>query len=93
LQAFLRLTQWGLLSDPHGAMDGKGRNMRAIPLRAPDEIDPDVVAPIPREAAAARQRLPSVRAEPRSGPGARALEVLLQALAQDEERLRRSVLI
>jgi hypothetical protein len=75
-------------------MDGKGRYMRAIHFRAPHEIDPDVVAPILREAAARPDRdCRASRAEPRSGPGARALEVLLQALAQDEERLRRSVLI
>jgi hypothetical protein len=40
-----------LLADPHGAMAGNGRYVRAIPFRAPDEVDPDVVAPILREAA------------------------------------------
>ena len=50
-----------LLADPHGAMDGKGRYMRAILFRAPDEIDPDVVAPLLREAAARQtEMLPSV---------------------------------
>jgi hypothetical protein len=49
-----------LLADPHGAMEGKGRYMRAIPFRAPDEINPDVVAPILREAAARQtEMLPS----------------------------------
>jgi hypothetical protein len=41
-----------LLADPHGAMEGKGRYTRAIPFRAPEEVDIDVVAPILREAAA-----------------------------------------
>ena len=41
-----------LLADPHGAMEGTGRYLRAVSFRAPDEIDPDVVAPILREAAA-----------------------------------------
>jgi hypothetical protein len=41
-----------MLADPHGAMEGKGRYIRAIPFREPDEIDPDVVGPILREAAA-----------------------------------------
>jgi hypothetical protein len=41
-----------MLADPQGAMEGKGRYVRAIPFRDPDEIDPDVVGPILREAAA-----------------------------------------
>jgi hypothetical protein len=41
-----------LLADPQAAMEGKGRYTRAIPFRTPDEIDPDVVAPILRQAAA-----------------------------------------
>jgi hypothetical protein len=49
-----------LLADPQGAMEGKGRYTRAIPFRTPDEIDPDVVAPILREAAARQtEMLPS----------------------------------
>jgi hypothetical protein len=40
-----------MLADPQGAMEGEGRYVRAIPFQAPDEIDPDVVAPILREAA------------------------------------------
>ena len=41
-----------LLADPRGVMEGGGRYARAISFRASDEIDPDVVAPILREAAA-----------------------------------------
>jgi hypothetical protein len=49
-----------LLADPHGLMEGNGRYVRAIVFRAPDEINPDVVAPILREAAARRtEMLPS----------------------------------
>jgi hypothetical protein len=52
-----------LLADPHDAMEGEGRYLRAIPFRAPDEINPDVVAPILREAVARQtEMLPS---EPR----------------------------
>jgi hypothetical protein len=40
-----------MLADPQGAMEGEGRYVRAIPFHAPDEIDPDVVAPILRQAA------------------------------------------
>jgi hypothetical protein len=40
-----------LLADPHGALQGDGRYVRSIPFKTPDEIDPDVVAPILREAA------------------------------------------
>ena len=40
-----------LLADPQRAMEGKGRYTRAIPFRTPDEIDPDVVVPILRQAA------------------------------------------
>ena len=43
-----------LLADPHGVMEGTARYLRAIPFRSPDEIDPDVVTPILREAAARR---------------------------------------
>ena len=41
-----------LLADPRGVMEGKGRYLRAIPFRSPEEIDADVVTPILREAAA-----------------------------------------
>jgi hypothetical protein len=41
-----------LLADPQGAMEGNGRYTRAIPFRAPDEIDAAIVGPILREAAA-----------------------------------------
>jgi hypothetical protein len=41
-----------LLADPHGALEGEGRYIRTISFKAPGEIDPDVVAPILREAAA-----------------------------------------
>jgi hypothetical protein len=44
-----------LLADPHDAMEGKGRYLRTIHFRAPDEINPDVVRAILREAVA-RQR-------------------------------------
>ena len=40
-----------MLADPQGAMQGKGRYLRAIPFREPGEVDPDVVASILREAA------------------------------------------
>ena len=40
-----------LLADPREAMEGKGRYTRAITFRTIDEIDPDVVAPILRQAA------------------------------------------
>jgi hypothetical protein len=40
-----------LLDDPDAAMEGSGRYTRSISFDAPDEIDPDVVAPILREAA------------------------------------------
>jgi hypothetical protein len=48
----LVLHKGALLADPHGAMTGGGRYTRAIPFRAPAEIDSDVVGPILREAAA-----------------------------------------
>jgi hypothetical protein len=47
----LVLHKGALLADPHGAMQGSGRYTRAISFRAPDEIDPDGVGPILREAA------------------------------------------
>jgi hypothetical protein len=40
-----------MLADPQGVMQGKGRYVRAIPFHGPDEIDPDIVEPILREAA------------------------------------------
>jgi hypothetical protein len=49
-----------LLADPHQAMEGNGRYLRTISFRAPDEIDPEVLAPILREAAARQtEMLPS----------------------------------
>jgi hypothetical protein len=49
-----------LLADPHDAMEGNGRYLRAIPFQAPGQINPDVVAPILREAAARQtEMLPS----------------------------------
>jgi hypothetical protein len=48
----LMIHKGALLADPYEAMEGKGRYLRAIPFQAPDEINPDVVAPILREAAA-----------------------------------------
>jgi hypothetical protein len=48
----LMIHKGALLADPHHAMEGNGRYLRAIAFQAPDEIDPDVVAPILREAAA-----------------------------------------
>jgi hypothetical protein len=49
-----------LLADPHDAMEGEGRYLRAIPFQAPDEINPDVVTPILREAVARQtEMLPS----------------------------------
>jgi hypothetical protein len=51
-----------LLADPHGAMEGDGRYTRTIRFRAPDEIDPDVVGAILREAAARQtEMLPDFR--------------------------------
>jgi hypothetical protein len=58
----VRLTfhKGALLVDPHDAMEGRGRYLRAIPFQGPDEIDPDVVAPIIREAVARQtEMLPS----------------------------------
>jgi hypothetical protein len=56
----LMIHKGALLADPHEAMEGKGRYLRAIPFQTPDEIDPDVVAPILREAAARQtEMLPS----------------------------------
>ncbi|MBA2528586.1 MAG: hypothetical protein H0V19_01255 [Euzebyales bacterium] len=46
-----------LLADPHGVMDGEGRYSRAITFHSPEQIDPDVVAPILREAAARRTEM------------------------------------
>jgi hypothetical protein len=40
-----------LLADPRGVMEGKGRYLRAIAFRSPEQIDADVVVPILREAA------------------------------------------
>jgi hypothetical protein len=48
----LVLHKGAMLADPHGVMAGRGRYTRAIPFREPDEIEPDVVGPILREAAA-----------------------------------------
>lgn len=40
-----------MLADLHRAMEGSGRYTRSIPFRTPDQVDPDLVAPILREAA------------------------------------------
>jgi hypothetical protein len=48
----LSIHKGALLADPHEAMEGTGRYLRAIRFQAPDEVDPDVLAPILREAAA-----------------------------------------
>ena len=49
-----------MLDDPQGAMEGNGRYLRAIRFEKPDELDPDVVVPILREAAARQtEMLPS----------------------------------
>jgi hypothetical protein len=59
----LILHKGAMLADPQGAMEGGGRYTRAISFREPDEIDPAIVGPILREAAARQtQMLPS---EPR----------------------------
>ena len=56
----LMLHKGALLVDPHDALEGKGRYLRAIRFQAPDEINPDVVAPIIREAVARQtEMLPS----------------------------------
>ena len=56
----LMIHKGALLADPHDAMEGKGRYMRAIPFQSPDEINPEVVAPILCEAATRRtEMLPS----------------------------------
>jgi hypothetical protein len=47
----LVLHKGALLDDPRGAMEGTGRYTRSIPFRSPDQIDPDLVAPILRQAA------------------------------------------
>jgi hypothetical protein len=47
----------GLPADPHGAMQGQSRYSRTIRFRAPDEIDPDVVVPILREATARQKEM------------------------------------
>jgi hypothetical protein len=44
-----------LLADPRGVMEGDGRYTRAVPLRSPEQVDANLLAPILREAAA-RQR-------------------------------------
>ena len=41
-----------MLADPQREMERGGRYTRAIRFREPSEIDPDVVTPILREAAA-----------------------------------------
>ena len=48
----LAIHKGALLADPHGLMEGTGRYLRAIPFGSPDQIDPEVVASILREAAA-----------------------------------------
>lgn len=46
-----------LLADPRGAMQGRARYVRSIPFRAPDEIEPEVVVPILREAGARQSEM------------------------------------
>jgi hypothetical protein len=48
----LLLHKGALFADPHGLMEGDGRYTRTIVFRSPEQIDPDVLAPILREAAA-----------------------------------------
>jgi hypothetical protein len=48
----LVLHKGALLADPHRLMEGDGRYSRTILFRPPEQIDPDVLAPILREAAA-----------------------------------------
>ena len=47
----LVLHKGALLDDPHEAMEGAGRYTRAIPFRTPEEIDPELLAPLLRQAA------------------------------------------
>jgi hypothetical protein len=47
----LVLHKGALLDDPHEAMEGAGRYTRAIPFRTPEEIVPELVAPLLRQAA------------------------------------------
>jgi hypothetical protein len=56
----LMIHKGALLDDPHEAMEGKGRYLRTISFQGPDEINPDVLVPILREAAARQtEMLPS----------------------------------
>jgi hypothetical protein len=48
----LVLHKGALLADPRGLMEGDGRYSRTIVFRPTEQIDPDVLAPILREAAA-----------------------------------------
>jgi hypothetical protein len=48
----LVLHKGALLADPHRLMEGDGRYSRAILVRPPEQIDPEVLTPILREAAA-----------------------------------------
>jgi hypothetical protein len=43
-----------LLADPRGVMEGEGRYSRSIAIRSPEQVDPDVLGPILRDAAARR---------------------------------------
>jgi hypothetical protein len=47
----LTLHKGSLLADPSGAMEGDGRYTRHISFAADEELDPNVIAPILREAA------------------------------------------
>jgi hypothetical protein len=47
----LVLHKGALLDDPREAMVGAGRYIRAIPFRTPEAIDPELVAPLLRQAA------------------------------------------
>ena len=53
----LVLHKGALLADPHRLMEGDGRYSRTILFRLPEQIDPDVLAPILREAAARQTEL------------------------------------
>jgi hypothetical protein len=48
----LVLHKGALLADPRGLLEGDGRYSRTIVFRSPEGIDPDVLAPILREAVA-----------------------------------------
>jgi hypothetical protein len=53
----LEIHKGALLADPHGALQGGGKYVRSISFRAPEEIDPEVVVPILREAGARQSEM------------------------------------